>query len=39
LAPACGESKMFSAIFVSSNEVGVIVNLTVVRIPKSFFLD
>jgi hypothetical protein len=34
LAAACGERKMFSAVSVSFNEVGVIVNSTVSEVPK-----
>ena len=37
LAAACGERKMFSAVSVSSNEVGVIVNPTVSEFPKVSF--
>ncbi len=37
MAAACGERKMFSAVSVSSNEVGVIVNPTVSEFPKVFF--
>jgi hypothetical protein len=36
---ACGERKMFSAVSVSSNEVGVILNPTVSEFPKVSFID
>jgi len=37
MAAACGEKIMFSAISVSSNEVGVILNPIVSAIPKVSF--
>jgi hypothetical protein len=36
---ACGERKMFSAVSVSFNEVGVILNPTVSEFPKVSFID